>query len=95
MAAASRRYYLENFERDVAVRLAAAVPLVLGVLTLTFVLVESAPGPRTTMQSPLTWSDDADWKLDYSNAARMTPEEIAKRRAEFDRQKATAKTLIQ
>jgi hypothetical protein len=62
-------------------------------LELALRLLESAPGPRTTMQSPLKWSDDPDWKLDYSNAARMTPEEVAKRRAEFDRQKATARTL--
>ena len=37
------------------------------------------------MQSPLRWSADADWKLDYCNIDRMTPEEIAKRRTEFDR----------
>lgn len=62
-------------------------------LELALRLLESAPGPRTTLASPLRWSDDADWKLDYSNAARLTPEEIAKRRAEFDRHKATANTL--
>ena len=62
-------------------------------LELALRLLESAPGSRTTMQSPMRWSDDADWKLDYSNAARMTPEEIARRRADFDRQKATARTL--
>jgi hypothetical protein len=62
-------------------------------LELALRLLESAPGPRSTVQSPLKWSDNPDWKLDYSNAARMTPEEIARRRAEFDRQKATARTL--
>jgi hypothetical protein len=62
-------------------------------LELALRLLEGAPGPRTTMQSPLRWSDDPDWKLDYSNAARMTLEEIARRRAEFDRQKETARTL--
>jgi hypothetical protein len=56
-------------------------------------LLEGAPGPRTTMQSPLKWNDDPSWKLDYSNIARLSPEEIAARRAEFDRVKATAKTL--
>ena len=45
------------------------------------------------MQSPLLWSQSPDWKLDYQNAARMSPEEIAGRRAEFDRQKAVAKAL--
>ena len=54
---------------------------------------KSAPAPRTTVQSPLVWSDEPDWKLDYSNIARLSPEEIARRRAEFDRQKAVAKTV--
>lgn len=62
-------------------------------LELALRLVEGAPGPRTTLQSPLKWSDDPNWKLDYSNAARMTPEEIALRRADFDRQKETARSL--
>ena len=43
--------------------------------------------------SPLRWSADADWKLDYNNIDRMTPEEIAKRRAEFDRVKAEARGM--
>ena len=60
-------------------------------LALALDLLESAPGPRTTMQSPLRWADSPDWKLDYSNIERLTPEEIAARRAEFDRQKAVAK----
>jgi glycine/sarcosine/betaine reductase selenoprotein B len=62
-------------------------------LTLEFALevLESAPGPRTTMQSPLRWNSNPDWKLDYSNIAKLTPEEIARRRAEFDRQKELAR----
>ncbi len=61
-------------------------------LALALRLLESAPGPRTTMQSPLRWSDDPAWKLDYSNIARLSPEEIAHRRAEFDKAKAIAKS---
>ena len=53
-------------------------------------VLESAIGPRTTVQSPLRWNDDGDWKLDYNNLERMPPEEIAKRRAEFDKVKQTA-----
>ena len=49
-------------------------------------LLETAAGPRTTLQSPLRWSDDARWKLDYSNIARLSAEELAKRRAAFDEQ---------
>ena len=45
------------------------------------------------MQSPLVWSASADWKLDYSNIERLTPEEIARRRAEFDRGKTAARSV--
>ena len=62
-------------------------------LELALRLLEAAPAPRTTVQSPLRWSAEADWKLDYSNIARLSPEEIAARRAEFDRQKDIAKTI--
>lgn len=60
---------------------------------LALALLESAPAPRTTVQSPLVWDADPGWKLDYSNIARLSPEEIARRRADFDRGKAVAKGL--
>ena len=62
-------------------------------LELALRVLETAPAPRTTVQSPLRWSADAAWKLDFSNIARLSPEEIARRRAEFDRQKEIAKTI--
>ena len=62
-------------------------------LELALRVLETAPGPRTTVQSPLRWSDPPDWKLDYSNIARLSPEEIARRRAEFDRGKEIAKSV--
>ena len=62
-------------------------------LELALKLLELAPGSRTTVQSPLRWSDNPDWKLDFSNIARLSPEEIARRRAEFDREKEIAKTI--
>jgi len=62
-------------------------------LELALRLLESAPAPRTTVQSPLRWSDDADWKLDYCNVDRLTPEEIGRQRAEFDEAKRQAKQL--
>jgi D-proline reductase (dithiol) PrdB len=62
-------------------------------LDLALRLLESAPAPRTTVQSPLRWSEDPAWKLDYSNIDRLSPEEIARRRTEFDRQKEIAKTI--
>jgi hypothetical protein len=62
-------------------------------LDLALSILETAPAPRTTVQSPLTWSANPDWKLDYCNVERLTPEEIARSRAEFDKVKAQAKSL--
>ena len=62
-------------------------------LELALGVLETAPASRTTVQSPLRWSADPAWKLDFSNIARLSPEEIARRRAEFDRQKEIAKTI--
>ena len=57
-------------------------------LELALRLLETAPAPRTTVQSPQRWSDDASWKLDYANPDRMTLEELAETRREFDAVKA-------
>ena len=62
-------------------------------LELALRVLESAPAPRTTVQSPLRWSADPSWKLDYSNIGRLSPEEIRRRREEFYRQKEIAKTV--
>jgi hypothetical protein len=62
-------------------------------LELALRLLEAAPAARTTVQSPLRWSEDASWKLDYSNIERLSADEIARRRAEFDRQKEIARTV--
>jgi hypothetical protein len=62
-------------------------------LELALRVLETAPAPRTTVQSPSRWGDNPDWKLDFSNIARLSTEEIARRRAEFDRQKEIAKTI--
>jgi hypothetical protein len=60
-------------------------------LELALRVLESAPAARTTVQSPLRWADDAAWKLDFSNLDRMTAEQIAERRREFDESKAIAR----
>jgi hypothetical protein len=60
-------------------------------LELALRVLETAPAARTTVQSPLRWSNDPRWKLDYSNIERLPPEEIRRRREEFDRQKEIAK----
>ena len=51
------------------------------------------PAWRAIRSSPLAWSGSPDWKLDFQNVAQMSPEEIARRRAEFDKQKEVAKTI--
>jgi D-proline reductase (dithiol) PrdB len=61
-------------------------------LELALRVLETAPAARTTVQSPLRWRDDAAWKLDYNNLAKLTPEDLAERRQEFDVVKAVIKT---
>ena len=60
-------------------------------MELALDVLESAPGPRTTVQSPLTWSDDADWKLDFCNIDRLPDDEQRRLRQEFDEIKDVAK----
>jgi hypothetical protein len=62
-------------------------------LEMAFRVLETAPGPRTTVQSPQRWTDDALWKPEYSNIGKLTPEDIAERRKEFDTVKVTIKTI--
>jgi len=60
-------------------------------IELALKTLESAPGPRTTVQSPLRWSDNPDWKLDFSNISQLSEAEIAQRRRDFDKVKQVAK----
>jgi hypothetical protein len=60
-------------------------------LEMALDLLKTATGPRTTRQSPIRWSDDPGWKLDYSNVERIDPAELERRRAEFLQQKEIAK----
>ena len=64
-------------------------------LTLDLALrtLESAPAARTTVQSPLRWSESPKWKLDYSNPERASPEELARARKEMDEGKVLAKGI--
>jgi hypothetical protein len=63
-------------------------------LELALRLLVAAPGPRTSVQNPIRWNADGKWKLDYNNIEQMAPEEIARRRAEFDRGKEIAKQRL-
>jgi hypothetical protein len=60
-------------------------------LELALRLLEAAPGPRTTVASPLRWAADAGWKRNFMDAAKLSPAEIAERRKEFDVVKAVAR----
>jgi hypothetical protein len=62
-------------------------------LELALALLETAAEPRTTLESPLRWSGSDAWKLDYSNVKLLSADEIARRRAEFDRGKEAAKAV--
>ena len=59
------------------------------VLELALRLLEEAAAPRTTWQSPLRWPV-AGWKRDYMNLEGLTPDEVARRRAENEAARATA-----
>ena len=62
-------------------------------LELALRVLETAPSPQTTVQSPRRWSTDAAWKRDYNNVAALSAEELARRRREFDAQKVIARGL--
>ncbi len=55
-----------------------------GTLALALRVLESAPAARTTVQNPLRWDASAQWKVNYLNLDRLTPEELARRRAQND-----------
>ena len=62
-------------------------------MELALKLLEAAPASRTTVQSPLRWSANPDWKLDFSNIEQLSADEIARRRREFDAIKDVAKLV--
>ncbi|MEO1316061.1 MAG: glycine reductase [Pseudomonadota bacterium] len=64
-------------------------------LALALDLLETAPAPRTTRHSPLTWPGPATWRDDYANPDRISSEEIEARRAAFDKGREIARQLRQ
>jgi D-proline reductase (dithiol) PrdB len=56
-------------------------------------LLESAPAARTTVQSPLVWSADPSWKLDYSNIEMLSKQELERLREEAEKARITAREL--
>ncbi len=60
---------------------------------LALLLLEFAPAARTTVQSPLVWSSDPAWKLDYSNLEKFSEQEIASLREQAESARLTAREL--
>ena len=56
-------------------------------------LLESASTPRTTVQSPLVWSKDPNWKSDYSNIEKLSKVELEGLRDEAEQARVTAREL--
>lgn len=61
-------------------------------LALALNLLDQATRPKT-VNSPQVWSDDHTWKEDYSNPEKLSPQELAERRAAFDAGKQAAKSV--
>lgn len=53
-------------------------------------LLSEASAAETVWQNPQIWSDDHRWKEDYSNPAKLSQEELQRRRAAFDQAKVEA-----
>ncbi len=62
-------------------------------LELALQTLAAAAAPRTTVQSPLRWCNNAAWKQDFYNVDRLSQEEIQSLRDDFDRQKEIAKKV--
>lgn len=62
-------------------------------LLLALTLLAHASAANTTWRSPLAWPGAPDWKLDYANPTRLTPEALAPLRAEAEHARLTARAL--
>jgi hypothetical protein len=63
-------------------------------LELALRLLDRAAVPRAVARSPLRWSDDASWKADFLKVDGLQPDELARLRAEFEREKTAAKRQL-
>ena len=62
-------------------------------LMLALDALDKASAPRTTLTSPQQWSLDTQWKTNFYSIAKLSDEELAQRRAEFDKIKAVGKEV--
>jgi hypothetical protein len=47
-------------------------------------LLETAPGPRTTVRNPLVWPGPPGWRRVYLGLDGLTPEDLARERRAND-----------
>ncbi|MEZ0309047.1 MAG: reductase [Ramlibacter sp.] len=64
-------------------------------LELALRLLESAPAPRTTVQSPQRWDDSPAWKQDYCNVGKVSAQDLARLRGEAEQARITARGIRQ
>lgn len=60
-------------------------------LGLALDLLETAQAPRTTLQSPLRWREDAAWKRDFCRIDHLSTAEIARLRAAHEEHRDIAR----
>lgn len=63
------------------------------IIAMALDLLDSARAPRTTVQTPFRWAEDAAWKRDFYRLD-LTPEQIERARSEFDNQKSILATKL-
>lgn len=56
-------------------------------------LFDEATTPQTTAVSPQRWAKDESWKLDFMNVERLSADDIARMKADFQAQKDTANRI--
>jgi hypothetical protein len=62
-------------------------------LGLALELLESARSANTVWASQQRWAETDAWEQDFSNIDKLSDEEIARRRADFEKQKSIAKAV--
>jgi glycine/betaine/sarcosine/D-proline reductase family selenoprotein B len=89
--AAPPRFLFSDFPLGNAAGRPHDVPSQDATLDLALRLLESAIAAQTTVQNPQRWNADGLWKNDYLNLEQIGPQELARRRTEFDREKEKAR----
>lgn len=92
LRAGAPRFVFSDFPLGNAAGRPQDVPSQDHTLELALGLLCSATRPRALLRSDLVWPGPSQWRDDYSNPDKLSAAELARRRAEFDRGKAAART---